>query len=215
MSLGQIDSRIFSIWFNHIKNITYLSIIFSIPILLNMLYTYFGFQFPDFMKFFVENNFSLLLFASVIYFIAGKDFHLTGLYALKNRSANMDSLVSLGTSVAYWYSFLIIILENFFPDFGISGEVYLDVASIVITLILLGKYFEIKAKNRSGNAIEKLLDLQAKKATVIRNGKEQEIVANEIQRNEIIIVKPGQKIPTDGMIIDGNLQLFENIVKCR
>ncbi|OLS20460.1 MAG: putative copper-transporting ATPase PacS [Candidatus Heimdallarchaeota archaeon LC_3] len=196
----------------YIKRITGLALLFSIPVLFNMLYVFFSFPFPDIIIPFIESDFVVLFFSSIIYFIAGKDFHITGLYAFKNRSPNMDSLVSLGTSVAYWYSLIIIIAENFFPQLGITGEIYLDVTAIVISLILLGRYFEIKAKNQTGNAIEKLLNLQAKTAFVIRDGKELEIDINEIKKNEIIVVKPGQKIPTDGVVVEGSSSVDESMI---
>lgn len=196
----------------HITKITIISLVFAIPLLVDMVHNIFGVPLTDWYLNSFGHDLALLVFTSVVYFWPGKDFHITGLYALKNRSANMDSLVSLGTTAAYWYSFVIVILETFFPSLGIEGELYFDVAAIVIGLILLGRYFEIKAKSETGAAIEKLMDLQAKEAIVIRDDIEILIPLDEIREDDVIIVKPGQKIPTDGVIILGESSIDESMV---
>ncbi len=196
----------------HITKITTVSLIFAIPLLIDMVHNIFGVYLPPWYLNSIGHDLSLLAFTAVVYFWAGKDFHVTGLYALKNRSANMDSLVSLGTTAAFWYSLVIVILETFFSNLGIEGELYFDVTAIVIGLILLGRYFEVKAKSQTGAAIEKLMDLQAKEALVIRDGNEISIPIDEITADDIIIVKPGQKIPTDGVIIRGESRVDESMV---
>lgn len=196
----------------HITKITVISLVFAIPLLVDMVHHIFGVPLADWYLNSLGHGLSLLAFTSVVYFWPGKDFHISGLYALKNRSANMDSLVSLGTTAAYWYSFVIVIFETFFPNSGIEGELYFDVSAIVIGLILLGRYFEIRAKSQTGAAIEKLMNLQAKEAVVIRDGKEIIIPLDEIREDDVIIVKPGQKIPTDGVIIEGESTIDESMV---
>ncbi|HKZ39823.1 MAG TPA: HAD-IC family P-type ATPase, partial [Candidatus Hodarchaeales archaeon] len=196
----------------HIKLITIVSFVFSLPILISFLGVLVAIPLPEIYNTTLGHNVIQLLLASVVYFYSGKDFHVTGLNALRNRSANMDSLISLGTSAAYWYSFVIILAEEFAPGFGIKGEIYLDVAAIVTSLILLGRYLEIKAKARTGDAIAKLLGLQAKTAIVVRNGTEVEIPADQIVLNDVIVVKPGQKIPTDGVIAEGSSTLDESMI---
>lgn len=196
----------------HIKFITLLAFIFTLPVLLFMEHTYLGLVLPNIYLTTLGSNIGLLITTSIIYFYSEKDFHITGLYAIKHRSANMDTLVSLGTSAAYWYSFIVISLETFFPKLGITGDSYLDVVAIVTTLILLGRYLEIRAKSQTGNAIAKLLDLQAKTAFVIRNNVESEISLENIQLDDLIIVRPGQKIPTDGVITEGVSSVDESMI---
>ncbi len=197
---------------NHIKKITTISLILSIPLAIDMFEKLIGFSYPSWYANSLGHPISFWIIASIIYFWPGKDFHVTGLYALKNRSANMDSLVSLGTTFAYWYSAVVVGAEEFFPNLGITGEYYFDVTAIVIALILLGRYFEAKAKAETGSAIEALLKLQAKTARVERNGEELEIGIEDLVLNDIIIVRPGEKIPTDGIIIEGISTIDESMV---
>jgi len=154
----------------------------------------------------------LPILATYILVILGKPY-LLGVYRFfRYGQANMDTLIGVGTSVAFIYSFLItafaLPLKNYLD---ISYNFY-DVTIIVITFVALGKYLEAKAKLKTGEAIEKLLGLQAKTALVIRNGKEKEIAISELQHGEIIIVKPGQKIPVDGIIVSGNSFVNESMI---
>ncbi|MFQ5981599.1 MAG: heavy metal translocating P-type ATPase [Candidatus Heimdallarchaeota archaeon] len=197
---------------NYVKRMTALALLLSIPLLLDMAHKILELPLPDWYLDSFGHEIGLLVFASIVYFGPGKDFHITGVFALRNRTANMDTLVSLGTSAAYWYSFVVVVFSNLFPGTGIEGDHYFDVAAIVIALILLGRYFEIRAKSQTGNAIAKLLDLQAKEAVVVREGEEQVIPADEIREGDVIIVKPGQKIPTDGIIIGGSSSVDESMI---
>ncbi|MHA2027806.1 MAG: heavy metal translocating P-type ATPase [Candidatus Kariarchaeaceae archaeon] len=196
----------------HIKLITGISIIFSIPLLIDMVMNLFDIQRSNLYSKTFGHELALLLFTSVIYFWPGKDFHVTGLFALKNRSANMDSLVSLGTTAAYWYSVIIVVSDKIMNDNGIEGDLYFDVTAIVIALVLLGRYFEIKAKTQTGDAISKLLDLQVKTALVIRDGAELIIPIEQINTEDVIVVKPGQKVPTDGIIVEGYSTVDESMI---
>ena len=145
----------------------------------------------------------LPIMATYILFVIGKPY-LLGLYRfLRYGKANMDTLIGLGTLVAYLYSFIVTALDETLRPFINVEQTYYDVTIIVIAFITFGKYLEARAKVKTGDAIEKLLNLQAKTALVIRDGKEQEVPIGEVVHGDLIIVKPGAKIPVDGVITEG------------
>ncbi|MEH7494271.1 heavy metal translocating P-type ATPase [Neobacillus niacini] len=151
-----------------------------------------------------------LALATPVQFIIGAQFYIGAYKALKNKSANMDVLVALGTSAAYFYSLYLSIMSlSMGPH---SLELYYETSAVLITLIILGKLFEAKAKGRSSEAIKKLMGLQAKRATVERNGIEQEIPLEEVIVGDILYIKPGEKIPVDGKIIEGNSAIDESML---
>src|SRR5699024_12803757 len=135
-------------------------------------------------------------------FIIVAQFHKIAYTPLKHKSANMDILVALGTSVAYFYS-LYLAFEWMNAGSIREPELYFEASDVIITLILLGKLFEVRAKGKTSQAIQKLLGLQAKTARVVRDGMEQEIPIEEVLEGDKIIVRPGEKIPVDGEIIEG------------
>jgi P-type Cu+ transporter len=151
-----------------------------------------------------------LALATPVQFYIGKQFYTGAYKALKNKSANMDVLVALGTSAAYFYSLYLSILS--IGGMNHSVELYYETSSILITLIILGKLFEAKAKGRSSEAIKKLMGLQAKTAIVERDGIEQEIPIEEVTVGDIVHIKPGEKIPVDGMIIEGRSAIDESML---
>ena len=154
----------------------------------------------------------LPLMATYTLFVVGKPY-LLGFYRfLRYGKANMDSLIGIGTVAAYLYSFTVTALEDVLKPFIDVEHTYYDVTIVVITFIALGKYLEASSKLKTGDAIEKLLNLQAKTALVIREGKEVEISINEVQHDDIIVVKPGAKIPVDGIITDGTSFVDESMV---
>ena len=154
----------------------------------------------------------LPIFATYVLFVIGKPY-LLGLYRfLRYGSANMDTLIGIGTLTAFLYSFIISAFEEPLAKYINVEHSYYDVTIVVITFIALGKYLETKSKLKTGEAIEKLLNLQAKTALVIRDGKEVEISINDVKHNEIIIIKPGAKIPVDGIITEGESYLDESLV---
>lgn len=145
----------------------------------------------------------LVIMASYILFVVGKPY-LLGFYRfLRYGKANMDTLIGIGTSVAFLYSFLITALEEPLRQYVNVDHTYYDVTIVVIAFITLGKYLEARAKLKTGDAIEKLLNLQAKTALVFKDGKEIEISINEVKHGDSIIVKPGSKIPVDGVVVEG------------
>lgn len=154
----------------------------------------------------------LPLMATYILFVVGKPY-LLGFYRfLRYGKANMDTLIGIGTVAAYLYSFVVTAFEDTLRPFINVDVNYYDVTIIVITFIALGKYLEARSKLKTGDAIEKLLNLQAKTALVIRDGKEIEISVNEVKHGDLIIVKPGVKIPVDGVIAEGSSFLDESMV---
>lgn len=162
----------------------------------------------------VESFFHHLLpvMATYMLFVVGKPY-LVGFYRfLKFGRANMDSLIGIGTTVAYVYSFIIIAFQVPLEQYINTSNTYFDVVIIVITFIALGKYLEARSKLKTGDAIEKLLNLQAKTALVIREGKEKEISINEVVHGDLIIVKPGAKIPVDGVMTEGKSFIDEAMI---
>ena len=154
----------------------------------------------------------LPLMATYVLFVVGKPY-LLGFYRfLRYGKANMDTLIGIGTLTAYLYSFAVAAFEEPLRQFINIDATYYDVTIIVITFIALGKYLEAKSKLKTGDAIEKLLNLQAKTALVIQNGKEMEIPVNEVKHGDLIIVRPGAKIPVDGVITEGGSFIDESMV---
>ena len=154
----------------------------------------------------------LPIFATCVLFVVGKPY-LLGFYRfLRYGKANMDTLIGIGTSIAFLYSFIITAFEEPLRQFINVEHTYYDVTIVVIAFITLGKYLEAKAKIKTGDAIEKLLNLQAKTAIVIRDGKEQEISINQIVHGDSIVVKPGARIPVDGAVTDGSSFIDESMI---
>ncbi len=160
----------------------------------------------------LKNPWIMLLLASPVQLWIGAQFYKSAWSGLKNRTANMDTLIALGTSVAYFYSIAAIVFGSWFEKFGIETHVYFETSSAIITLILLGKYLEARAKGQTSSAIKKLLGLQAKTARVLRDGKEVETPISEVVIGDILIVKPGEKIPVDGVITKGDSSVDESMV---
>ena len=156
----------------------------------------------------IMNPYFQFALATPIQFIAGANFYKEAYVALKGRSANMSVLVALGTTAAYLYS----VVTTFFPQWVTHQEVYYETSAIIITLILLGKTLETIAKGRTSEAIKKLLDLQAKTATVLRGGKEVQIPVEDVQVEDLVLVKPGEKIPVDGVIKEGYSTVDESML---
>ncbi len=151
-------------------------------------------------------NLVLFLLATPVQFYAGSEFYRGAWGALKNRIANMDVLIVLGSSSAYIYS----VLATFIPNF--SEYVFYESSALIITFILLGRFLETKAKVKTGDAIKKLAKLQPKKAKVIRNNKEVEVPVEEIKKGDIVIVKPGERIPCDGIVVEGYSSVDESML---
>ncbi|WP_066370809.1 heavy metal translocating P-type ATPase [Neobacillus fumarioli] len=185
------------------------SAILSFPLLWAMV-SHFSFTSFIYLPKILMNPWVQLVFATPVQFIIGKQFYAGAYKALRNKSANMDVLVALGTSAAYYYS-----LYETLKTIGAHRQMvdlYFETSSILITLILLGKLFEAKAKGRSSEAIKKLMGLQAKTAIVIRDGMEKEIPLEEVVEGDMVIIKPGEKVPVDGEILEGQSSLDESML---
>lgn len=152
-----------------------------------------------------------LILATPVQFVIGRGFYVGAYKALRSRSANMDVLVALGTSAAYFYS-LYLSLESLSMPHGHTPQLYYETSSILITLILLGKWFEALAKGRSSQAIKTLMGLQAKTALVLKNGVETEVLIEAVVPGDVLIVKPGEKIPVDGLVIGGASSVDESML---
>ena len=153
------------------------------------------------------NGWVQLALATPVQFYAGWQFYVDSYHNLKNRTANMSVLVALGTSAAYVYSLIAVL----FPGLGIDG-LYFETSAILITLILLGKLLEAQAKGRTSAAIRKLLGLQPKTARVVRNGAEVDVPIAEVQVGDVIVVRPGEKIPVDGVVLEGRSTVDESML---
>jgi len=160
----------------------------------------------------LQNFLIQLLLATPVQFWAGWGFYRATILALKHRTANMDTLVAIGTTVAYGYSAFIALFPNAMASIGIEAAPYFDVATIIIGLILLGRYFEMKAKAGTSEAIKKLIGMQAKTARVIKNDKEIDVPITEVIIGDIIRVRPGEKIPVDGIMVEGESSIDESMV---
>jgi len=152
----------------------------------------------------------ILILTTPVVFWVGWQFWRGAWYGLKNFNANMDTLVAMGTGSAYFFSLVITIFSLIGKNTDLG--VYFDAAAVVTTLVLLGKVLEAKAKSSASDAIKKLLQLQAKTARVIINGVEKNITIEKVKVGDIILVKPGEKIPVDGVIIDGESAIDESMV---
>ncbi len=147
-----------------------------------------------------------------VQFWCGKSFYVNTWKAFKRHTASMDTLIALGTSAAYFYSLFVTIFPSFLAAQGLTPEVYYETAAVVITLILLGQLFENRAKGQTSAAIRKLMGLQARTARLVRDGQEMEVAIAEVQIGDIISVRPGEKIPVDGEVLDGSSTVDEAMV---
>ncbi|CAM3000110.1 heavy metal translocating P-type ATPase [Paenibacillus sediminis] len=186
------------------------SAILSLPLLWAMVG---HFSFTSFLwvpELFMNPWFQLAL-ATPVQLIIGASFYTGAYKALRNGSANMDVLVALGTSAAYFYSVYMTFQSLNSPMYD-KPDLYYETSAILITLILLGKWFETRAKGRSSEAIKALMDLQPKMATVLRDGKEVQIPVEQVVSGDIVVVKPGEKIAVDGQVLEGSSFVDESML---
>ncbi|MEB3337428.1 MAG: heavy metal translocating P-type ATPase [Leptolyngbyaceae bacterium] len=153
-----------------------------------------------------------LVLTAPVEFWCGASFFVNGWKALKRHTATMDTLIALGTGAAYFYSVFVTLFPGWLTAQGLAADVYYEVAAVVITLILLGRLFEMRAKGETSAAIRQLMGLQAKVARIIRNGQEMEVPIQEVQINDVVMVRPGEKIPVDGQVVEGSSTIDEAMV---
>lgn len=175
-----------------------ISLIFSIPLMVSMFFHMFN------MHKFMLNGYVQWALASVVQFYVGKRYYINAYKNLKNKSTNMDVLIAFGTSMAYFYSVYKVLIG--------SVDVYFDSSAMIITLILLGKFFESNAKSNTFGAIMKLMDLKADYAIVIDGDKEVKKNIEDVKIGDIVLVKPYEKIPVDGVIISGNSSVNQAMI---
>ena len=183
-------------------------------------------SFPEWFSFvpqILNSNWMLLVLTTPVQFWIGSQFY-SGLKLLfKYRTADMNTLIAIGTLAAYFYSMAVTIFPAFFTRGGIMPAIYFDTSAIIIVLILLGKYFEVLMKGRASEAIKKLIGLQPKTARVVRDpegkpasygagGKEIEIPISDVIVGELIVVRPGERIPVDGKIVEGDSEIDESMI---
>ena len=182
-----------------IRNLFFFSLVFAVPafVISMVLSMWLKIDIP-------YEGYILWALATPVQFIVGAQFYKGMWAALKNKSANMDTLIAIGTSAAYFYSVYAVLTHQ-------MGQ-YFEASAVLITLVVMGKLLEAVAKGKTSEAIQKLMGLSPKIATVIRNGKEQKIPIDDVKVGDIVIVKPGEKIPIDGTVIEGNSAVDESMI---
>jgi Cu+-exporting ATPase len=189
---------------DHQRKLLVTGIVLTLPIFLLSMLRDFGLL-PSVIAENAWLNYFLLLLATPVQFYVGWQYYDGAYKALRNGSANMDVLIALGSSVAYVYSIPII--------FGwLPGHPFLETSAVIITLVRLGKFFEARAKGNTSEAIKKLKALKVKFARVIRDGNEREIPIQDVVVGDLVIIRPGEKFPVDGIIVEGNTQVDESMV---
>ncbi len=179
------------------------SAVFSIPVFVLSMF------FPDKIPY---QNWVLMLLSMPVLFWSGSEFYSIAWKKLMHFSSNMDTLVALSTGVAFGFSVFNTVYPNYFLSRGVTPHVYYESAVIIITLILLGRFLEERAKSKTSSAIKKLMGLQPKQVIALRNGEEQLISSNDILKGELIIIKPGDKIPVDGKVKKGSSFIDESMI---
>ena len=180
------------------RNLLILGIALSIPVVILGMF---------FMNRFPGENILLLVLTTPIWAIVGWEFHRGAIKTLRHASANMDTLVSLGSTAAYVLS----VVATFFPNI-VGGVTFYDTTALIVTLIFLGKYLEARAKGQTNDAIKKLVGLQARTAHVLRAGQEIELPIEQVQVSDELVVRPGEKIPVDGKVLSGSSSVDESMI---
>lgn len=186
------------------KRLLIIGLMFSVPLFIIAMAGDLGF-FSDYITHAVWFRLIMLALALPVQFYVGWQYYIGAYKALRNGSANMDVLVALGSSAAFFYSIP--------AAFGlIRGHVYFETAAIIITLIKLGKYLEARAKGQTSEAIKKLMGLRAKTARVFRDGQEMDIAIDDVIIGDVVVVRPGERLPVDGVVVDGHSSVDESML---
>ncbi len=185
--------------------------VISIVLLVGGLPMMTGFHFP-LIPIWLHNSWLQLILTTPVQFWCGQSFYRGAWKSLKRRGADMNTLIALGTSAAYFYSVFATVFPRFFSSQGLEPVVYYETAAIVITLILLGRFFESRARGQTSEAIRKLIGLQAKTARIIRKGQEVDVPIQDVQVGDVVLVRPGEKIPVDGEVLEGSSTVDEAMV---
>jgi Cu+-exporting ATPase len=153
------------------------------------------------------DNWLLLGLATPVQLLVGWQFYVGTYKALRNRRANMDVLIALGTTAAYVYSLLVTVMPTTF-----EGDVYFDTAALIISIVLLGRYLEARAKGRASEAIKKLMGLRPKTASIVVDGVETQVAVEDVEVGQVVVVRPGEKIPVDGTVVEGASAVDESML---
>jgi len=180
--------------------------VLAVPIMIGGLGEFFSWV-PEFLK----NNLVLFFLATPVQFFSGKRFYRGAFASARHFTTDMNTLIAVGTSAAYFYSVAVTFLPGFFASATGTG-VYFDTATAIIALILLGRLLETRAKGQTSEAIKKLIGLKPSTARVVRNGLEVDIKASDVVLGDIVIVRPGEKIPADGLVVEGHSSIDEAMI---
>ncbi|MBL7049275.1 MAG: copper-translocating P-type ATPase [Nitrospira sp.] len=197
--------------YQELKNKFIVGVCFTVPLLLLVFWDKFGLS--AIMTIPRETNFILqFLIQTPVQFWVGWQFYTGAIAAARHRTTNMNTLIAMGTSAAYIYSVAATFSPAVFEIEGYSATVYFDTAATIIVLILLGRLFEARAKGRTSEAIKKLMGLQPKTARVFQNGEEKDIAIDEVEPGDIVVVRPGERVPVDGILLDGYSSVDESMI---
>ncbi|MBI2910880.1 MAG: heavy metal translocating P-type ATPase, partial [Chloroflexi bacterium] len=155
---------------------------------------------------------AMLVLATPVQFWAAGSFYRSAWGAARHGTSNMNTLVAIGTSAAYFYSVLVTLLPGFVHDVGLPADVYFDTSTIIIALILMGRWLEARAKGQTSEAIKKLMGLAPRTARVIRDGQEQDLPIEQVVVGDLVRVRPGEKVPVDGVVVEGASALDESML---
>ena len=197
--------------FRHLRNKVIVAGTIGAVLVIGSLPMMLGLPLP-FIPMWLHNPWLQLIVSTPILLWAGREFFINAWKALKRHTATMDTLVALGTGSAYLYSIVATFFPNFFIAQGLNPDVYYEPANVIIALILLGRLFEMRARGQTSEAIRSLIGLQARDARIVRNGQELEVPIQDVQIGDVVIVRPGEKIPVDGEIVEGSSQVDESMV---
>jgi Cu+-exporting ATPase len=161
---------------------------------------------------FLTNGWVLWALATPVQFWVGRQFYRAALAAARHGSTTMDTLVALGSSAAYFYSAAGVVFPGFFDHHGLGAPMYFDSAALIITLILLGRLFEARAKGQTGEAIRTLIGLQPRTARVVRDGVETDVPIADVRHGDVVRVRPGEKVPVDGVVVEGSSGIDEALL---
>jgi len=154
------------------------------------------------------NNYLLLLLSAPVQFVVGFRFYKGTYDALKNRMGNMDTLIAIGTTAAWFYSFIVTLSPSVFPSSG----VYFDTAALIITLVLVGNLLEYVSKGKASEAVRKLLDLQSRTARIVRDGGQVDVPVEEVKVGDVFLVRPGERVPVDGVVLEGHTTIDQSMI---
>lgn len=197
--------------FRHLRRKVIVAGIISVILIIGSLPMMTGLMLP-LIPMWMHNAWFQLVLSTPVLFWCGIEFFINAWKAFKRHTATMDTLVALGTGAAYLYSLVATLFPGFFTAQGLMPDVYYEAANVIIALILLGRLLEMRARGQTSEAIRKLIGLQARDARIIRNGREMEVPIQEVQIGDIVIVRPGEKIPVDGEVVEGISTIDESMV---